>query len=300
MKPQPALIGFQPKNILYAIDFHRDANLALPYALSIAGRYDSKVYVTHVVDLSPFSTPGPTNALRAIESQAIREAKEAMMELSPVFGSVSNEVLIRKGDVWKEISRIVEEKRIELIVLGTHGREGLSKVIMGSVAEKIFRQAPCPVVTIGPKIHGESDRFAHLHSILVPVDFSPASSAAVSLATSLAHTNQARLYLLHVTPVDEGPELTLKEGLRNLIPSNVEFSFAPKAILEAGVPSEKILDRAEELAVDLIVLGVKSPAILQGTSTHQTMATACKVVSGAGCPVLTVRAPAQTAGMTGP
>jgi len=246
----------------------------------------------YVIALSPFSNPGPTIALRAIESQGIREAKAAAMELSPVFGQIPNEVLIRKGNIWKELSNVVEQKQINLIVMGTHGREGVSKMIMGSVAEKIFRLAPCPVLTIGPKIHGEPDRFANLHSILVPTDFSPQFLAAVSYATSLAQVNQARLYLLHVTPSDEVPEASLKQALRNLIPPEIELSFAPKVFVEAGVPSQKILDLAEELAVDLIVLGVKPPALFQGTSTHQAMATACKVVSGAGCPVITVRASA--------
>jgi nucleotide-binding universal stress UspA family protein len=289
MKTQSAPLAVRFENVLYATDFHGHSRAALPYALSIAYRYGSKVYVVHVIALSPFSSPGPTSALRAIEAQAIREAKEAAMELSPILGQIPNEVLIRKGDIWKEISDIVAEKQINLIVMGTHGREGVSKMIMGSVAERIFREAPCPVLTVGPRIHGEPDRFADLHSILVPTDFSAESVAAVSYATSLVQMNQARLYLLYVAPADEVPERSLKEALRNLIPSEIEFSFAPKVFVEVGDPSQKILDLAEELAVDLIVLGVKPPAIFHGTSTHQAMATACKVVSGASCPVITVR-----------
>ena len=101
--------------------------------------------------------------------------------------------------------------------------------------------------------------------------------------------NQARLYLLYVAPADEVPKASVKEALRNLIPPEIELSFAPKVFVEAGAPSQTILDLSEELSVDLIVLGVKPPAIFQGTSTHQTMATACKVASGASCPVITVR-----------
>ena len=291
MKTQTVSTELQFKNVLYATDFRRDAELALPYALSVARKYDSKVYVVHVVDVSPFSVPGPTGAMRAVEAQAIREAREASLELSSVFGQISNEVVIRKGDVWKEIARVVDEKQIDLIVAGTHGRAGVSKMIMGSAAEKIFRHAPCPVLTIGPHIHGEADRFSHLHSILVPIDFTSESAAAVSCAVKLALGSQSRLYLLHVAPSEEMPEPSLKQVLRNSIPSDAALTFAPKVFLEAGVPSQKILDLAEELAVDLIVLGVRPPAILKGTSIHQTMATACKVVSGAGCPVMTVRAP---------
>ena len=289
MESQSATLGMRLENVLYATDFRAHSRAALPYALSVARRYGSTVYVVHVVDLSPFSSPGPTGLLRALEAQAIREAKASVLELSPVLGQTPNEVLIRKGAIWKEIFDIVEKKQIDLIVVGTHGREGVNKVIMGSVAEKIFRQAPCPVLTIGPRIHGEPDRFADLHSILVPVDFSPESLAALSYATSLAQENRSRLYLQHVTPIDEVPEPSLKQALRNLIPPEIDLVFAPKAFVEVGTPSERILDLTEELAVDLIVLGVKPASIFQGTSVHQAMATACKVVSGSGCPVITVR-----------
>jgi len=289
MGTRAAALKVSLDNVLYTTDFHQRSRAALPYALSIARKYGSKVYVAHVIALSPFPNAAPTGAWRAIEAQAIRESKEAAIELSPFFGGITNEVLIRKGDIWKEISEIVEEKRIDLIVTGTHGRSGVGKMIMGSVAEKIFRQAPCPVLTIGPSIHGEPDRFADLHSILVPTDFTPESLAAVSYATSLAQMNQARLYLLYVAPADEVPEASLKEALRNLIPPETDLSFAPKVFVEAGVPSQTILDLSEELAVDLIVLGVKRPEIFQGTSTHQTMATTGKVVNGATCPVITVR-----------
>lgn len=293
MKTQATAVGISFENVLFATDFNATSKAALPYALSVARRYGSKVYIAHVIALSPFSSPAPTGAMRAIEAQAIREAKEAAMELGPVFGHTPNEVLIRKGDVSKELSDIVGQKQIDLIVVGTHGRQGVGKVIMGSVAERIFRHAPCPVLTIGPGIRGEPDRFAELHTILVPTDFSPESLSAVAFATSLARAHQARLYLLHVTRGDDAPVTSLKTALHNMTASETDLPFATKVFVEAGIPSRKILDLADELAVDLIVLGVKAPSLLKGTSTHQAMATACNVVSAAGCPVITVRQSAQ-------
>jgi nucleotide-binding universal stress UspA family protein len=284
----PSVIALE--NLLFATDFHSHSNAALPYALSIARRHGSKVYVAHVIALSPFSAPSPTSALRAIEAQALREANDAAAGLKPLLGDIPSEFLIRKGNVWKEISDIVDKKQIKLIVVGTHGRQGAAKVVMGSVAEQIFRHARCPVLTIGPKIHGDPDTFAGLHSILVPTDFSPESHGAISWAASLAQLYQSRLYLFHATSAEETQPACLKSAIRNLLPAEMELSFAPKVFVESGTPSQKILDLADELAVDLIVLGVKPPSLLKGTSTHQNMATACKVVSGAGCPVITVRA----------
>lgn len=132
---------------------------------------------------------------------------------------------------------------------------------------------------------------ADMHTILYPTDFSPESLAAAPYAISLAQENQARLYLLHVTKgdVDDVPEASLKAALRNLIPPRTEFSCDPKTFVESGEPAQKILDLAEELALDLIILGVKPAPALPGASTHLRMSTAYKVVAAAICPVLTVR-----------
>jgi nucleotide-binding universal stress UspA family protein len=279
------------KNVLYATDFSGHSNAALPYALSIARKYGSKVFAVHVVSLSPFPSSSPTIAWQALASQAVREAKEAMTKLEPQLEGIPHKVLIRKGDIWKELSRIVDEERIDLIVVGTHGRAGVSKVLMGSVAERIFRQAPCPVLTVGPNVCGEPDVAAEMRTILYATDFSSESLAAAPHAISMAQEHQARLYLLHVTegPVDKTTEGSLRERLLDLIPQEAELWCEPKAYVDFGSASEKILGLGEELALDLIVLGVKPTPRLVGASRHLATPTAYQVVTGAICPVLTVR-----------
>jgi nucleotide-binding universal stress UspA family protein len=96
------------RNILYAIDFSRSSNLALPYILSVARKYGSKVFVVHVIALAPFPIP-PTQALQAIGAQAQREAKEALAALEPAWKDIPSAALIRKGDIWTELSGIIEE-----------------------------------------------------------------------------------------------------------------------------------------------------------------------------------------------
>ncbi len=280
------------KNILYATDFSRHSNAALPYVLSIAHKYGSKVFVVHVISLSPFPAP-PTQMLQAIGAQALREAKEAIAALEPAWKDISHEALIRRGDIWTELSRIIEEKESDLIVTGTHGRLGALKLIMGSVAEKICRHAPCPVLTVGPNIAAEPETFADIHTILYPTDFTRASLEAAPYAVSLALENQARLYLLHVTPspVDATAEAALKTRLRNLISPESGLRCEPKAFIESGPAAEKILDVAEELAVDLIVLGPKRMTAVPGAG-HLATSTAYKVICQAICPVLSVHQPA--------
>lgn len=278
-------------NILYGTDFSGHSQSVLPYVLSIARNYDSRVFVANVISLFPFPHTDPTQALQAIAAQAIREGKEAMKELEPLLKGVRHETLIRKGDICGELTSLVDEKEIDLIVVGTHGRAGISKVLMGSVAEKITREARCPVLTVGPSVCGEPDAIVDLHTILCPIDFSLASLAAVPFAISLALQNRARLYFLYVAKGDanELPEESLSRRLSGLIPRGTVFSCEPKTFVEYGDPAEKILNLGEELAVDLIVLGVKPRMIPTCPGTHIGMTTAYDVIRKSICPVLTVR-----------
>ena len=278
------------RSILYATDFSKPSTAALPYALSIARKYGSTLFVVHVVSVSPFPHSSPTIALQAITDQAVREAKTAAKDLGPQLGGIPHEIVLRSGDIWKEIGALVAEKRIDLVVVGTHGRTRVSKVLMGSVAEKIFRHASCPVLTVGPNVCGEPDSIVDLHNILCPTDFSAESLAAIPYAVSLAQEDQARLYLLHVTenPSDKPSEAALTARLTNLVPVGTELSCQPKAYVDSGSAPEQILSLAEELGVDLIVLGVKRTPRIPG-GARLAMATSYKVVTEALCPVLTVR-----------
>jgi nucleotide-binding universal stress UspA family protein len=276
------------KRILYATDFSRQSYAAVPYILSLARKFGSKVFAVHVLSSTPLPNLA-TQAWQAIAAQGLREAKEAMAQLEPGWKEIPHESLILRGDFWAELSRIIDEKQIDLIVTGTHGRKGAGKLLMGSVAERIFRHASCPVLTVGPNISAEPESVAEIHTVLYPTDFSSESLAAAPYAISLAQEHRARLYLVHVAPgpMDATTETQLKSRLRNVVPAETELWCGPKAFLESGAPAEKILDLAEELGVDLIVLGPKRLAAVPGAA-RLTAGTAYKVVSRALCPVLSV------------
>jgi nucleotide-binding universal stress UspA family protein len=278
-------------NILFATDFSKYSNVALPFVISIARKYGSTVFAAHVHAFAPLGGLPPTIELQAIAAQAMREARASMEALESTLHGIPHEFIVRRGDIWDELSSIVETKGIDLIVVGTHGRAGASKLLMGSVAERILRQASCPVLTVGPNISGEPGSIADIHTILYPTDFSPESMAALPYAVSLAQENQARLYLLHVLPnhVPNSVEASLRARVRALVPPEAKMWCEPKAFIESGDPAQVILQLAEELAVDLIVLGTKHVSRFAGTKTHLGMATAYKIVRQAICPVLSVR-----------
>jgi len=284
------------KNVLFLTDFSVAAGAAIPYAAAIAKRFGSRLHALHVQTpvVNPMTEPATWAAL---EQSAARETNKQREALRLSFPGMHPEVIIEEGSLWLTLKSVVEKNKIDLIVLGTRGRLGLGKFFLGSMAEEIFRQAPCAVLTVGPSSQAEPPRDAKFIEILYATDFNPESVAAASYAVSLAQEFQAHLTLLHVIKDREVGDL-LHPGdlvkssarmLRNLVSKEAELWCEPRFAVEQGSPAEKILEVAKQRKADLIVLGVRRPSGLPGAATHLPIATAHKVVSHAKCPVLTVR-----------
>lgn len=279
--------------ILYATDFSPAAEAALPYILAIAKRYNSKVFAVHIV--------APDNSAFLHSSMAMvvdDKTKDAIARLEDQLNAFPHEVILRQGETWPEISGVVTEKNIDLIALGTEGRSGLEKFLLGSTAEAIFRQASCPVLTVGPNASKEIGRVSEMRKIVYATDYTPESFAALPFALSLAQENAAYLTLLHVIdrPKAQNVELlsqvagTAVRILGAVLPPEVELWCRPELLVEYGHPAETILRIANTQKADLIVLGVRRADRRIGVATHLARATAHEVVSHASCPVLTIRA----------
>jgi nucleotide-binding universal stress UspA family protein len=268
-----------------ATDFSECAAVALPYALTLARQPGGSLLVVHVVPVGTLAASLPTHASMAATAQGVREARASMEELEARLKDVPHETLVRSGDVYEEIEALVRSRPMDVVVLGTHGRTGLGKAVFGSVAEKVFRHARFPVMTVGPHVRGRAEGMEHLHAILYATDFSEEAKAALRYAVSLAQIHRSRLYLLHAAKAgaDIDKEL-LEERLRRMVPREAGLACEPKALVEAGSPAQVIVDVAKELAVDVMVIGPKRRSGLPGT-----MATAYRVVTQANCPVLAVR-----------
>ena len=102
-----------------------------------------------------------------------------------------------EGGVWLVLKSVIDEKKIDLLVLGTRGRTGIGKFFLGSVAEEIVRQAHCPVLTVGPHSPSEPPREGRFRQILYATDFSEESLAAAPYAISLTRTSSSVNGLAH-------------------------------------------------------------------------------------------------------
>lgn len=289
------------KNILFATDFSDYSNAALPYALAIARQYGAKLFGAHVVASEDYLFTAP-ESWPAHMQQEEQLQQEVAARLEEQLQGAPHEILFGVGDVWKVLSQHIGEHDVDLIVVGTHGRSAVRKLLMGSVAEKIFRQATCPVLIVGPNVPGMKNGGRRYQRILFATDFSKESLAAVPYAISLAEENQSQLVLLHVVEQPSTGILDLEEvtaslvrRLKDLVPPEAQSWCDMEFLVEFGhlrqfaAPAERILEIASERAADLIVLGVRPTHGAVSTVTHLAHTTAQHIVAHAGCPVLTIR-----------
>ena len=286
------------KNVLFLTDFSQPSTAALPFAAMIARSYGAKVTALHVLVPSAYTYMTPEMGVDLLDAQD-DAAKSEMEKVEAEFAGLPREVILeRNTGVWPVLSKMLQERDIDLIVLGTHGRTGLKKAVFGSTAEEIFRRTAVPVLTIGPGVRTGAHNGGRFHCVLFATDFNAVSSAAAAYAMSLAQENQSRLVLLHVLPAPKpgkakkAVELSVAEALHriaDLLPGDAELWCRPEPNVEHGEPGAEILATAERCGADLIVLGVRGMDMLTEMVTRVERATAYEVIAHARCPVLTVR-----------
>jgi nucleotide-binding universal stress UspA family protein len=192
---------------------------------------------------------------------------------------------------------------VDLITLGTHGRTGFQRLVLGSVAERVLRVARCPVMTVPAREPATTPRSpTALQRIVCPIDFSPASSRAIEYAASLANQADARLTVMHVIelpmdPVETAPPdvheyrqqlvARARERLKEAISDHSRQTCEIDELLLVGRAYKEILRVAQDQFADLIVMGVQGRGAVDlmffGSTTNH-------VVRQAACPVLTIRA----------
>lgn len=300
------------KSVLMATDFSAASYKALQHAVSIAHHFGAKLYLFHAVSSLGLKIAGP-EAVATSTALAMRDASllERKLIMSGALQGLRHQVVIREGEILFELQRVVRHENIDLIVLGTHGRTGISRLVMGSVAEQIFRSATCLVLTVGPHSPKEIDleKRENAGPMIFATDFTNASLAALPYAISFANQRRARLVLLHmldpvphvednrwytaddVVLIRKGAQLRALERLKQLT-AGAKLELEPMCIAEYGEPAEGILCAANRLGAEVIVLGLHRNAHV-ATVSHLPWYTANKIVCRAAYPVLTVRASAE-------
>ena len=298
------------RNILVATDFSEPSRRAMLEALTLARQNNAQLSVIHVLPpdrlKATFDNPPELDLERIVAETQI---KTLLDELKP---QQKVGALVKHGHVAVQVLSMIEDKAIDLLVIGTRGRGGVRKLALGSVAEELLRLAPCAVMTIGPQVETAAcTSKTGFHTILFATDFGKGSARAVPLAVALARAQQAQLILLHMIPPIPSSSASLSayapataaadeveqwEGsarkraiqqLKECLPSETGLAQEPKYIVGSDFLAEEILTASAKFNVDLIVMGANRAASAK-VAAHIPWAAVHEVVRSAPCPVLTV------------
>jgi nucleotide-binding universal stress UspA family protein len=302
------------QRILCPIDFSDYSRHALDHAVAIARRYDSTITVMHVFSAAPMAAyaPGSPGFESIVLTRADRDRLLVEMKRfieTETTQEISIEVTIREGNTATEILSHAVDLKADLLVMGTHGRSGFERLLLGSVTEKIIRKASCPVLIV-PRHHPDAVPATPVlfKQILCPVDFSDCSMRGLNYAMSLAQETDAHLTVVHVMAfgldatadmndtIMTDDRLSLadyrtrreedaRERLKKAVPETVAAYCSVDTMVSSGKPSQEILRIAAERHSDLIVIGVQgrgaADLMVFGSTTNH-------VVRAATCPVLTL------------
>lgn len=298
--------------ILCPIDFSEFSRRALQHAIATARWYESRLSVLYAlpvlpaVEIIPSLAPEPGQQVRlaAIDRQRLQEVAERFVRDAAPGGVPVDIIVTDAQDVHREILEQADTLKADLLVMGTHGRTGFDRLLLGSITEKVLRKAACPVMVVPQHaMHPVAPGDVDFDRILCAVDFSDCSVAALTQALSMAEEADARLTVLNV--IEKPPELDAfpmspafnvdelraaaeaarLQRLRGLIPASVRPYCTVETTVWEGRAWRGILQLAAERKSDLIVMGVHGRGAVDlalfGSNTHH-------VIRGATCPVLTV------------
>ena len=285
----PSRIGID--HILIATDFSHQSELALQYGLNIARLFGAQTEVAYVLPMEEYALAGADGLLagRDAARRDLLALKSKLRRAAAYDDDTECQVTLLEGPVADCLLDCANEKRADLIIVGTHGRGGFGKDISGISSRKLFRHSRVPVLTVGPNIR-PAQHHSQLRHILAPCDLTPKSHPALHYACALAASHHSVLTVLHVA---ERPtrvcrrvlEIEIRERLAEIVgkdDAGLDIDYR----VEFGKVAPSILEVATNLDADLIVLGVH-PSM--GTLDRFVWPVAYELVRGASCPVMTIR-----------
>jgi nucleotide-binding universal stress UspA family protein len=289
--------------VLCPIDFSEFSIRAYHYAQSMAVHYRAKLVVQHVVELSGHPSLGfaATAGLYQEFCKALYETGKHELRAfvkKHTHAETHLELVVQQGTAADSILSFAEAQKMHVIVMGTHGRRGFDRLVLGSVTDRVIRRASCPVLAICKPLRDyaaedeERHHVHHLSRILFCTDFSENSERALNYAISATAEYDAELTLLHVleeapTPANTQKTIANATGqLDRLIAPEKRKTMKIKTVVRIGKAYEQIIQFAVEERVDMVTMGVKGrdalDAAIFGSTTY-------RVIQLGPCPVLAVR-----------
>ena len=280
--------------VLVATDLSHKSEAALTCGIGFARLFGAHAEIAYVLPTEEYSLAGPEGMSTGREAarRDLLELKSRLRRSSHYDDDSDEEVVLLEGSVAECLLQCAHDRKFDLVVVGTHGRGGLGKFLIGSVAEKVFRRSQVPVLTVGPNIHNPR-RWNAVQEILAPCDLSSKSHPAVLYACEMARAHHSRLTILYVVEDARQETRADPERVKGGIRERLEDIVGRKASgldlnyrIEFGRVAPTILNVASEVKAELIVLGVRPSS---GVLDRFQWPVAYELVREATCPVLTIR-----------
>jgi nucleotide-binding universal stress UspA family protein len=259
------------RRVLFPTDFSNGSKRAFPQAAFLADWHDAELHILNVTGRHrhdyeetkknfPLSMDTLTEWLRR-PSASVQGANWPDMEALPI-----EQEQVESAAPAERIVAYADEQDVDLVVMGTHGRRGIDRMLFGSVTEEVVRHAPCPTFTV--RADADVEPSQAVRRVLVPVDFSDASDAAVQHGKEIAQTYGAEIDLLHVVeepfyPPAYGPDVTsfptqevverVEEQLAEMAREEIGYEHV-MVQAATGSPSSEILNYVKENDADLVVM----------------------------------------------
>lgn len=272
------------RHILSPVDFSETSALGLRLAASLASCSQAQLTAVYADQFlpPPYFTQNRLEEIRRQLQDAERQAEERLREFAAEHASgIAASVRVVKALPVEGILAAAAETGADLIAMGTHGRSGFNRLMLGSVTERILRASPVPVLTVHPR-SATVPHFPQLRGILCPVNDTEVSRKALALAARMAHCFEAKLTVFHVK--EKGGEAAIPD-LCSWVPEDVRAHCSLREETAEGEAAHEIIHRAGVSDCDLLVLGARRRRFFDSSVIGTT---SVRVVRHAPCPVLTV------------
>jgi nucleotide-binding universal stress UspA family protein len=287
-------VSVSVRKIMLATDFSSASDKAACYARAMALRFSSTVEIAHVFDPSVVTSyPEAIIGLPAKERRRISDENlERLRDDFSASGIVTRSISTEGHRAFVGLVKMAKEHEVDLIVAGTQSKSVGERLLLGSTAEQLIRNAECPVLTVGPKAKLPGDAPLVFQTIVYATDFSAEATKAAIYALSFAEDSGARLYFCYVlgqqtdsVATRETLDKAFQSALKKMVPESSYDWCNPEFVVEHGEAAKAILELAARVRADLIVLGARKASFWL---TNIERGLTPNLLAQATCPVMTV------------
>jgi len=287
----PVIPEVQLKKVMVATDFSPSSAAAVHMAQLLARHYGSEVIIANIWTIPALAETNPEAVgPGSVLAQEAAQAQLQNLASSDLLKDLKVKSILRFGDPISEIGSLVDAEKIDLLLLGTHGGGKVSRAFLGSVAESLIRDVPCPVLTMGPSLQQRFLEENRLADVLVPTDLSAHSLAVIPYLTAVTAEFHSNVHFLHVMSEEPAEGLPAITKVQEKMERHCGCHFSPRTMTSCGVEfgdvATQVLAAAHLRHSDLIAMGVRPGGRFV---THLKANVGYQIIANAPCPVLTVK-----------